>query len=89
MQIIKFNVKKGRNAIGIRQIVPLSSQKAPRVINLYHKYKEIGFTNYNLIDLAEMTMTQWKRREYPIPEGYRLNWGKMLVKLNVRDLIHS
>lgn len=89
MQVIKFNVKKGRNPIGNRQIITLSSQKAPRVINLYHRYKEIGFTDYNLIDLAEMSISQWRKRDYPIPEGYRRNWTKILVKRNVRDLIHS
>lgn len=89
MQVIKFKVKKGRLPIGNRAIIQLSHQKAGRVINLVRKYKEIGFTDYNMVDLAEMSQSQWRRREFPIPEGYRLNWVKILVKLKPRDLIHS
>ncbi len=87
MQVIKF---KGRRATkDSRAVITLSLQKGNRTINLYRKYKEIGFTDFSLIDLAEMSIAQWKRREFPIPEGYRLNWVKILVKLKPRDLFHS
>jgi len=88
MQVIKLNVRKGRLPIGNRPIIHLSIQKGGRVINLVRKYREIGFTDFNLIDLAEMSQSQWRRREFPIPKGYRLNWVKILVKLKPRDLIH-
>ncbi len=87
--VIRFKVKKGRLSKDNRAIITLSLQKAGRVINLYRKYKEIGFTDFSLVDLAEMSMSQWRRREFPIPKGYRLNWVKILVKLKPRDLIHS
>ncbi len=86
--VIKFSVKKGRLPKNNRPIIHLSIQKAGRVINLVRKYKEIGFTDYNMIDLAEMSQSQWRRREFPIPKGYRLNWVKILVKLKPIDLIH-
>ena len=87
MQVIRF---KGRKASkDNRAVITLSLQKGNRTINLYRKYKEIGFTDFSLIDLAEMSIAQWRRREYPIPEGYRLNWVKILVKLKPRDLFHS
>jgi hypothetical protein len=88
-EVIRFKVKKGRLSKDNRAIITLSLQKAGRVINLYRKYKEIGFTDFSLVDLAEMSMSQWRRREFPIPKGYRLNWVKILVKLKPRDLIHS
>ncbi len=89
MKRLQFKVKTGRNAKTIRQIITLSSQKGSRVKNLHLKYKEIGFTDYSLIELAEMSLSQWRRREFPIPDGYRRNWVKILVKLKPRDLIHS
>ncbi len=89
MQVIKFNVKKGRLPNGNRPIITLSSQKANRLIGLYRRYKEIGFTDYTLIDLAELSLQQWRRRDYPIPEGYKRSWGKILPKITVMDLIHS
>ncbi len=87
MQVIRL---KGRRASkDSRAVITLSIQKGGRVINLYNKYREIGFTDFSLIDLAEMSIAQWRRREFPIPEGYRLNWVKILVKLKPRDLFHS
>ncbi len=80
MSTIKFKVKQGRSPLGERQIISLSIQKFTRVWNLMSKYKEIGFTDYSLLDLAELSLTQWKRRDYPIPEGYRRDWTKILVK---------
>lgn len=87
MQVIRF---KGRRlSKDNRAVITLSLQKGNRTINLYRKYKEIGFTDFSLVDLAEMSIAQWKRREFPIPKGYRLNWVKILVKLKPRDLFHS
>jgi len=87
--VIRFKVKKGRLSKDNRAVITLSHQKAGRVINLNRRYREIGFTDYSLVDLAEMSLAQWRRREFPIPEGYRRNWVKILVKLTPRDLIHS
>lgn len=80
-RLLKFNVKVGRNRKTTRQIINLSHQKSSRVKNLCLKYKEIGFTDFSLIELAEMSLAQWRRREYPIPKGYRLNLVKILVKI--------
>lgn len=85
MKSIKFKVKLGRNPNGQRQILTLSSQKGSRVKNLMYKYKEIGFIEYSLIDLAEMSLMQWKRREYPIPEGYVVSYNKILRKITIQE----
>lgn len=85
MKSIKFKVKLGRNPDGLRQVIVLSSQKRSRVKNLMFKYKEIGFTEYNLIDMAEMSLMQWKRREYPIPEGYVVSYNKILRKITDQE----
>lgn len=81
MKQLKFKVKSGRNPDGQRQIIKLSVTKGMRVRNLMYKYKDIGFTNYSLIDLGEMSLQQWKRRDYPIPEGYVISWTKILRKI--------
>ena len=80
MSVLKFKVKQGRSPKTDRPIITLSHQKSSRVKNLYLKYKEIGFTEYTLLELAEMSLAQWKRRDYPIPDGYRRSWNKILVK---------
>jgi len=80
-RLLKFKVKAGRNSKTTPQIIKLSHQKGSRVKNLYLRYKVIGFKDYSLIDLAEMSLSQWRRRDYPIPDGYKRTWGKILVKI--------
>jgi hypothetical protein len=70
-------------------IIKLSKQKFSRVKNLYFKYREVGFSNFSLIDMALLSTKQWKNRDYPIPKGYMPSHNKILVKKTVRDLIHS
>lgn len=81
MNSLKFKVKSGRNPDGIRQIINLSKQKGRRTKDLMNRYKEIGFIDYSLIDLAEMSLTQWRRRDYAVPEGYALCRRKILRKI--------
>jgi len=70
-------------------IIKLSKQKFSRVRSLYFKYKEVGFTDFSLIEISMLSAKQWKNRDYPIPKGYMPSWNKILVKKTVRDLIHS
>jgi len=63
-------------------IIKLSKQKFTRIRNLFFKYKEIGFTDFSLIELAEMSTKQWKNRDYKVPKGYKLSWNKILKKID-------
>ena len=36
-------------------VIHLSTNKRSKVIHLVKRYKEVGFTNYDLIELAELT----------------------------------
>lgn len=85
MQVLNFKVKRGRSPKHERQIITLSNTKSTRIINLYKKYREIGFKDFNLIDLAELSLKQWKLRKYPVPEGYMLDWNHILVPESIRS----
>jgi hypothetical protein len=32
---------------------------------------EIGFKDFNMIDLAGYSEVEWKDRKYPVPKGYQ------------------
>jgi len=70
-------------------IIKLSKQKFSRVRTLFFKYKEVGFTDFSLIEIAMLSAKQWKNRDYPVPKGFKPSFNKILVKKTVTDLIHS
>jgi len=70
-------------------IILLSDQKFVRIRNLMYKYQEIGFNDFTLEELALMSLSQWKRRAYPVPKGFKLHRSKILVKIPPEELLYN
>jgi len=70
-------------------IIRLSEQKFVRTRNLMYRYQEIGFNNFSLVELATMSLAQWKRRKYIIPEGFKLHRSKILIKIPPDELMYN
>jgi hypothetical protein len=70
-------------------IILLSEQKFVRTRNLMYKYQEVEFTDFSLVELALMSLAQWKRRSYTIPEGFKLHRNKILVKIAPDELLYN
>lgn len=62
-------------------IIHLSITKSSLVKNLVKRYREIGFTDFDLLELAQMSRTEWRRHRFPIPNGYTPKKGSILVKI--------
>ena len=61
-------------------IIRVSIGKRSKLNALIKRYSEIGFKDYDLTELAQLSIAQWKRRDYPIPKGYKRSWGNYLTK---------
>jgi len=70
-------------------VILLSEQKFVRTKNLMYRYQEIGFNDFSLEELALMSLAQWKRRSYPVPEGFKLDRNKILIKIPPEELLYS
>jgi len=70
-------------------VLILSKQKFVRTRNLMYRYQEIGFNDFSIFDLASMSLSQWQRREYTIPEGFKLHRSKILVKIPPDELLYN
>lgn len=68
-------------------ILKLSEPKFVRVRNLMFKYVEIGYTGFDLVELGSMSIKQWSRRDYTVPEGYKLNRKRILIKIPPEELL--
>jgi len=66
-------------------IIRVSLGKRSKLNALIKRYSEVGFRDYDLTELAQLSIAQWKRRDYPIPKGYKRSWGNYLTKLNKID----
>lgn len=76
MQELLFKEKKDNEQA---TVITLSNQKTPRLLKLYSRYKEIGFNDFNLVDMAELSQKQWKNRDFVIPDGYLLDWKCIFI----------
>ncbi|MCP6727152.1 MAG: hypothetical protein KJI69_03950 [Patescibacteria group bacterium] len=63
-------------------IIRVSLGKKSKLNALIKRYSEVGFKDYDLTEIAQLSIAQWKRRDYPIPKGYKRSWGNYLTKLN-------
>lgn len=54
--------------------VGLSKEKYMKT--LLKSYRVMGFTKFDIADLCQMSLTQWKRKEYPIPKGYAHKYSR-------------
>lgn len=70
-------------------IIRLSKQKFVRTRNLMYRYQEIDFTDFSLVELATMSLSQWQKREYTIPKGFKLHRSKILIKIPPDELIYN
>jgi hypothetical protein len=66
-------------------IIRVSIGKKSKLKGLIKRYSEIGFRDYDLIELAQLSIAQWKRRDYPIPDGYKRSWGNYLTKYDLKS----
>jgi hypothetical protein len=51
-------------------IIVLTDHKASYVKHLILSYMDIRFHTYDMIEIAGLSMRQWKHRAYPVPDGY-------------------
>ncbi len=70
-------------------IIRLSDQKFLRTKKLMYRYQEIGYTDFNIVELATMSLAQWKRRDFTIPKGFKLHRSKILVKIPPDELMYN
>ena len=53
----------------------VGNNKTGYMKTLLKSYRLMKFTDFNIIDLYEMSLKQWKRREFPIPKGYVVKYS--------------
>lgn len=68
-------------------IIKLSEPKFAKVRNLLYKYNEVGFSDFDLVELALLSLREWRNREYPIPNGYKIHRSKIIVRIPEDELI--
>ena len=51
-------------------IIKLGKNRCSKLKHLVRSYMEIGFTDYDMIELAGYSESEWKDRKYPVPKGY-------------------
>ncbi len=42
---------------------------------LLRSYRLMNFTDIDIYDLCQLSLKQWQRKEYPLPEGYIHKYG--------------
>jgi len=42
---------------------------------LLRSYRLMNYTDFDIIDLSLLSLKQWQRKEYPLPEGYIHKFG--------------
>lgn len=65
-----------RNVIDNKEIpaiILLSLHKETRMKVLVKRYMEADFFDFDLLDLVELSKSQWKQRKFPMPKGYVLD----------------
>lgn len=70
--------------------VGLSKRKYMKT--LLSSYRIMNFTDFNILELSEISQKQWVNRKYPIPEGYMVKYGKTgtnFRKITQEDLIRN
>lgn len=78
-----------RNAIEnneIPAIILLSLHKENRISVLVKRYMEANFFDFNLLDLVDLSRSQWKQRKFPIPKGYVLDRYYTIRKFNPHNI---
>jgi len=52
---------------------------------LLRSYRMMGYIDFDIIDLCEMSLKQWQRKEYPLPEGYIHKFGHSFNLKKLKD----
>ena len=66
--------KKGRKDLQKQQsevIIKIGNNRMSKLKHVVRSYMEIGFKDFNMIDLAGYSEEEWKDRKYPVPKGYK------------------
>ncbi len=66
-------------------IIKIGLQKQTRLKGVVQRYAEIGFKEFDLIELAQLSLTEWRDKKYPIPDGYKASWGNYVEKNNLKS----
>ncbi len=66
-------------------IIKVGLQKQTRLKGVVRRYAEIGFKNFSLIDLAQLSLAEWRDKKYPIPQGYKASWGDYMRKNDLKS----
>lgn len=53
--------------------VGLSKEKYLKT--LLRSYRMMGYYDFDIVDLLGMSLKQWQRKEYPLPEGFIHKYG--------------
>lgn len=64
---------KGRsvkNKVSEPVFIKVGLSKEKYMKTLLKSYRIMGYKDFDIEDLCLMSLKQWKRKEYPIPEGY-------------------
>lgn len=63
--------------------VALSKEKYLKT--LLRSYRMMDFNDFDIIDLLGMSLKQWQRKEYPLPEGYINKYGHSFNAKKLQD----
>lgn len=59
---------------------------------LVEQYIQIGFKEFDLTELAQFSIRDWKNKKFPIPRGYMRNnhmYSNKLVKISKKQLLEK
>lgn len=76
----------------MEEIIHLSIAKSKYLRHIIEQYNEIGFRQFDLVDLAQFSIRDWKNKKYPIPKGYMRNarmFSNKLIKIPKKLLIEK
>ncbi len=66
-------------------IMKVGISKTSRLRGLVQRYAEIGFKDYDMVEIAGLSLTEWRDKKYPIPHGYKASWGRYLKKHDLKS----
>ena len=76
----------------MEEIIRLSIAKSKYLRHIIEQYNEIGFKEFDMVDLAQFSIRDWQNKKYPIPKGYIRNrkmFSNKLVKITKEELLKS
>jgi len=56
--------------------INIGTGKIKYIRTLLKSYRSIGYNEFNIVELSELSLTEWKYRKYPVPKGYEVRYNK-------------